>query len=725
MKTISDPATHAWHLSEIFKKSDWFAASALLLIFAMLALARATHYLLFHVMAELSAIVVSLSIFVLTWLSSRYLVNGYLIVMGGSYAAVGLVDILHTLTFKGMNLFEGVTTNHPTQFWLTARFMEALALLCAPFLIDKQPRFYKVSIFFAALGVAACIAVIYRWFPATFIDGVGLTPFKVYSEYVIIAMLAIGFVMLYRSRHRFEPRIYFLLVASLVLAAMTEFCFTRYTNFYDFSNEVGHYLRFMSVALAFMAIVLSGVRQPFELIFREMLQHKCELDALNTKLRESESNLKHAQKVAKFGSWHIDIANGNILSWSDETYRIFGMPQGTAPLFASFVERIHADDRAFVLAAWQSALEHQPYDIEHRIVAGDDIRWVREVAEITFADEGTALSAMGTVQDITDRKRIEETLKESERRMSAVFQSSPIGIIITQLMDGTIIEVNDAALRQFGYTRADALGHRSVDDLGAYIDPAQRDTLVQRLKERGSLHQFPVDYRTRNGSHIVLELSSQLIQLHGTPCVLSLTVDVTERKCAEAIILEQAFHDPLTHLPNRRLLSDRLQQIMSAARRSACHGALMYLDLDNFKPLNDNYGHEVGDLLLMEVASRLKACVRETDTVARVGGDEFVVMLSELDTDHAASAAQAQTVASKIRSSIANPYLLTLQHNGHPGVTVEHHCTVSIGVVLFVDDEAHHREVISWADTAMYQAKRTGRNTIRFYIPDKSLAIEL
>jgi diguanylate cyclase (GGDEF)-like protein len=191
--------------------------------------------------------------------------------------------------------------------------------------------------------------------------------------------------------------------------------------------------------------------------------------------------------------------------------------------------------------------------------------------------------------------------------------------------------------------------------------------------------------------------------------------DITERKQAEAQIHNLAFYDTLTRLPNRRLLNDRLGQTMAASKRNGRHAALMFLDLDNFKPLNDTHGHDVGDLLLIEVARRLTGCVRETDTVARFGGDEFVVILSELETDKADSATHAGIVAEKIRSALAEPYLLTRKQEDGTAMSVEHHCTSSIGIVIFINHEASPEEVLKCADMAMYQAKEGGRNAVRFY----------
>ena len=175
-----------------------------------------------------------------------------------------------------------------------------------------------------------------------------------------------------------------------------------------------------------------------------------------------------------------------------------------------------------------------------------------------------------------------------------------------------------------------------------------------------------------------------------------------------------AFFDPLTHLANRRLLDDRISQALAAGKRSGCLGALLFLDLDNFKPLNDEHGHAVGDLLLVEVANRLTACVRQVDTVSRFGGDEFVVLLAELSTTPAQATDQARVLADKIRHQLARPYVLSVVQEDLTTKVVTHHCTASIGLVVFQGAHVTQDEVIKAADAAMYQAKETGRNAVCF-----------
>jgi len=197
--------------------------------------------------------------------------------------------------------------------------------------------------------------------------------------------------------------------------------------------------------------------------------------------------------------------------------------------------------------------------------------------------------------------------------------------------------------------------------------------------------------------------------LHGT------IQDITERKRMEDQVRQLAFYDPLTALPNRRLLNDRLNQTLIGGRRTGSYGAMMFLDLDNFKPLNDRHGHAVGDLLLIEVAQRLTQCVRKADTVSRFGGDEFVVMLSELSHNRAESTAQAEVVAEKVRNSLAERYQLPIRIDDNTLTTIEHRCSASIGVLVFNCAEATADHILRGADAAMYQAKDAGRNLVRFY----------
>ena len=304
-------------------------------------------------------------------------------------------------------------------------------------------------------------------------------------------------------------------------------------------------------------------------------------------------------------------------------------------------------------------------------------------------------------------------LKASELHLQTIIENEPECIKIIDAQ-GRLLHMNPAGLAMI---EADSLAQVAGRPLLDLIAPEYRAAFadLHRRVLAGERMQMQFEVIGLKGGRRWLETHAVPMLDHGATVQLAVTHDITERKQMEEQVRQLAFYDPLTLLPNRRLLNDRLNQVMAASKRSACYCALMILDLDNFKPLNDRHGHLLGDLLLIEVARRLTHCVREIDTVGRFGGDEFVVMLSELGTDQALSTAQAQAVAEKIRTSLSEPYLIRVHHEGQSDTLLTHCCTASIGVVIFIDNETPQDDILNRADAAMYQAKEMGRNTVRFY----------
>jgi diguanylate cyclase (GGDEF)-like protein/PAS domain S-box-containing protein len=255
---------------------------------------------------------------------------------------------------------------------------------------------------------------------------------------------------------------------------------------------------------------------------------------------------------------------------------------------------------------------------------------------------------------------------------------------------------------------------KSQSDVQGWI--AERSNLFLSGADADHVYTDEVEMYCRNGEKVWTEMTTHFARNDaGEPILLGVTRNITDRKKAEEQIRNLAFYDTLTRLPNRRLLQDRFSQVISACKRNNRFAALMFIDLDNFKPLNDEHGHDVGDLLLIEVARRIGSFVREVDTVARFGGDEFVVMLSELDSDKEVSRTQAGVVAEKIRQILGEAYSLKVLKEGalEPRI-VQHRCTACVGVVLFNNHGASQENLIRLADSAMYQAKSAGRNRVHF-----------
>lgn len=249
-----------------------------------------------------------------------------------------------------------------------------------------------------------------------------------------------------------------------------------------------------------------------------------------------------------------------------------------------------------------------------------------------------------------------------------------------------------------------------------FTDPHRAEVGIKLVLKENAVTNFELIARAVDGRETDVSYNARTYSDRDR-CIQGVFVsarDITEQKRAEKQ-LRVALHDTLTGLPNRQLFIDRFQQTMALSNRMGVYGALMFLDLDNFKPLNDVHGHNFGDLLLSEVGQRLTKCARAMDAVARFGGDEFIVLISSLSADQEASTLQAVAIAEKIRLALAEPYVLTMVKNGNPAKTIEHHYTASIGVVLFLGHRICHEDLITQADTAMYQAKEAGRNLIRFY----------
>jgi len=316
----------------------------------------------------------------------------------------------------------------------------------------------------------------------------------------------------------------------------------------------------------------------------------------------------------------------------------------------------------------------------------------------------------------------EETLRDSEGRYRNLFVQAqdgldkffdqPMNLHLIAQLDGVIRRVNNGWETILGYDQEELVGTVFLE-LVHPDDKAGTIAQISKLAKGVSVLHFENRYRHKNGEFKVLTWSASISTID--QLIYAVASDITERTQMEDQVHQMAFHDALTKLPNRRLLNDRLKQSMAASRRSGHYGALMFLDLDNFKALNDAHGHEIGDLLLIEAADRLQSCVREMDTVARFGGDEFVVMISELDLNKPESTTQAGIIAEKLSAALAKPYALKVQREGRPETTVEHCCTASIGVALFSKDDASQEDILKWADKAMYQAKEVHSNLIRFY----------
>ena len=426
-------------------------------------------------------------------------------------------------------------------------------------------------------------------------------------------------------------------------------------------------------------------------------------------LRDTSEQLELALMGADLGRWDYELTISSGYRLDERSCKLLGRDTAESMVRRSWRDLVHTDDVAAVQAALTAHLggSAPAFEAEYRVRHADG-RWIWVSTRgkvVQFSKDGAALRMVGTLSDISRRKHAEQQLHATRAELQATLNAMP-DLVMEFTVQGQcravhshnsidLVQTPGGALNQF---IADALPPDAAEVCMAALQEA-------RLHGKSVGRQYSL-MMPRGQQWYELSVVTKPTEPGDEERLIAIARNITERKLAEQAIEKLAFHDSLTGLPNRRMLNDRLQTAVMQSARQNRHGAVMFLDLDRFKQLNDTYGHETGDLLLQGVAGRLLQCVRGVDTVARLGGDEFVVLIQELSTDWVGAFQQAMAVGQKILSTLNEPHLI----NGEA-----HTATPSIGAVLFQGTATAPAELIKQADMAMYDAKKVGRNTIRFF----------
>jgi diguanylate cyclase (GGDEF)-like protein/PAS domain S-box-containing protein len=426
-------------------------------------------------------------------------------------------------------------------------------------------------------------------------------------------------------------------------------------------------------------------------------------------LRDTTEQLELALMGADLGRWDHDLTREKGYRMDERACLMLGCDTRMCELRQVWGHLIHPDDLPATFRAMHAHIHHgaPTYEVEYRARHTDGHWvWLSSRGKVVQSDQnGTPLRLVGTLMDISERKLAEIKLRATQAELQATLNALP-DLVIEVTVDG----------------RYRAIHSQDVSDL---IQPAEwiigkfmSDVLPREAAAicLGALHEARDTGRSSGRQYsLSLPRGIQWFELSVVPKptepgeevrLIAIARNITERKIAEQAVQHMAFHDSLTGLPNRRMLTDRLQNAVSTSARRQQHGAMLFLDLDQFKQLNDTHGHDMGDLLLQEVALRLELNVRAIDTVARLGGDEFVVLLQDLSADSADARMHTAALGEKILVSLNAPYTL----KGH-----RHTLTTSIGATLFKGETLAPCDIFKQADTAMYEAKARGRNTLCFY----------
>ena len=369
------------------------------------------NYLLFHTLVELFSIIIASVIFIIAWNSRERIQNGFLIIIGCSFLFIGVIDLIHTLTFKGMNILSGFDANLPTQLWIAARYIEALTILVALFFITRKIRFESVFIFYSIITTLIIYLIFAGFFPTCYIEGVGLTSFKIYSEYIICIILVISIAILYREKPRFETDVFWLILGALITTIISELSFTHYISVYGSANYIGHIFKLITFVLIYDAIVVTGISRPYDLIFRE--------------LAVSEKKFRNFFETSS-DCVFITSPEGRWIDFNNAAVQLFGFSSRDELQLVKIQDLYkNEQDRVKHIQIINEKGFSQDYEVDLRKRDGSIINAL--ISSIPERDENGVISYyQGTIRDITRQKKIEESIRESEARLHSIIEGTPV-----------------------------------------------------------------------------------------------------------------------------------------------------------------------------------------------------------------------------------------------------------------------------------------------------------
>jgi diguanylate cyclase (GGDEF)-like protein/PAS domain S-box-containing protein len=423
-----------------------------------------------------------------------------------------------------------------------------------------------------------------------------------------------------------------------------------------------------------------------------------------------ESEKKYSTIVEKSNDGIVILQDG-LLKYANNTMMKITRHTFDETIGKMFIDFVTPEYKMLVIERYKRRMagEEVPSRYEIELISGDGASVPVEINASCIEYAGK-LADMAIVRDITERKKAERALLDSEEKYSSLFQHSNDAIFLHD-KEGNVLDVNQRFLDQFEYAKHEIIS-RAISDF--YPDEAipRSKRALRKVIENGYFN-FEIDFRKKNGDIFSAEVSSSLFKIGDSEVIQGIVRDITDRKRAVEQIVYMAYHDPLTNLPNRHLMKDRLQQMLSSAKQYNRIVAVLFLDLDNFKRINDTLGHDQGDKLLRSVADRLQEYIRNSDSlvridsmqddikIARLGGDEFTILLTEI-----CDVKDAARVARRILDLFNDPFII----QSH-----EVFITTSIGISVYPYDGIAVDTLLKHADTAMYHAKDQGKNNYQFY----------
>ncbi len=517
------------------------------LILVALYLSSLYTYLLFHSLAELFSVVIAVGVFAIAWNSRRFLENNYLLFLGIAYLFVGVMDLFHTLAYKGMEVFPGFGSNLATQLWIAARYLESFSLLLAPWFLNRRLNVRAVFAAYALLFSLLLALIFSGVFPVCYVEGVGLTPFKKISEYVICFILAGALAYLWQMRHEFDPEVVRLLVCSILLTIGSELAFTFYVSVYGISNFIGHIFKILSFYLIYKALIETGLVKPYNLLFRNLKRSE---EALRTERDFVDSLIETAQVIILVLDSQGRIVRFNPYLEEISGYRLADV-QGQDWIGTFLPARDRDSIRQLFL---QSVSSVRRLSHVNPIVTKDgrerEIEWFNRVLE---DEAGKIIGLLAIGQDITERKRALEALKGEKDFVSALLDT--VGALVVVLdRRGYIVRFNQTCERLTGYSFSEVKKAPFWDILLLPEEVAGVKEVFQKLQSGNFPQSYENYWVTKDERRRLITWSNTaLLNDDGSVrYVIATGLDVTEKKEAEL------------HLNRQRAILDGINRFKDA-----------------------------------------------------------------------------------------------------------------------------------------------------------------
>lgn len=717
---------------------QWMLGGSLLL---GLYLVSDPYYLLFHSLVELFSIVVACGMFMIAWNSRHIMKNPYIEFLGLAYLCVAILDLLHTLTYKGMGIFPQYGPNLPTQFWIAARYLESVSLLLAFAFLRRAFHALPVVLGYFSSTALVIAAIFTGVLPDCFLEGVGPTGFKKGSEYLVCLFLVGAIVLLIKKRDNFDSSVWRLILFSISLTIVSEMAFTLYVDVYGISNLVGHFLKLLSFYLLYRAIIVASLKKPYDVLFRN--------------LKRNEQTLRTERDRAQM---YLDIAGVMLVALDQEGKITLINKKGT--------EILGYDEHDLLGKHWFRLMlpDHEREAIEDifQQIMNGNVQSVEYVENSVLTKQGEEriigwhnafirdqhqqiIGTLSSGEDLTERKRIEHDLrlamKEQKQRafeldvlnqMNKALQtchteeeaypiiaevcqkilptSTGVLCLCTQSELSVVTSWGRVAPSQTSFDVKECMALQRYGETKTPLFSCQGQPCTQVF--------FPENSYQRC---LVLTSPQGIIGILHVSCRSSQHDDVCEKEGIVNRIAEQyalslanlrlreqlkveAIRDPLTDLYNRRYMEVSLTREWARAERHGHAVAIIMLDIDHFKQFNDTYGHSAGDVVLKELAALLKRHVRTEDIACRYGGEEFLLILPEVRLEVAKYRSEELRVLAHELGITYQGQLLSI--------------TISLGLAVFPQHGHDLTEVIQKADKALYQAKNQGRDRVVAAIPN-------